>query len=60
EYIDGKVIHTKVPKKRLPVEEYLHKQGRFDHLFKPERNDELLSGIQQRVDAYWETVGNSK
>ena len=58
EYIDGKVMHTKVPKKRLPVEEYLHKQGRFAHLFKPERNDELISGIQQRVDDYWKAVGN--
>ena len=56
EYIDGKVIHTKAPKKRLPVEEYLSKQGRFDHLFKPERNNELINGIQQRVDDYSQAV----
>ena len=60
EYIDGKIIHTKVPKKRLPVEEYLNKQGRFAHLFKPERNDELINDIQQRLDAYWLSVDNSK
>jgi len=53
------VIHTKVPKKRLPVEEYLSKQGRFSHLFEPERNDELINGIQQRVDEYWLDVDNS-
>jgi len=58
EYIDGKVIHTKVPKKRLAVEEYLSKQGRFDHLFKPERKEELLKGIQQKVDDYWQAVEN--
>ena len=56
EYIDGKIIHTKAPKKRLPVEEYLNKQGRFAHLFKPERNDELINEIQQRLDAYWLAV----
>lgn len=56
EYIDGKVVHTKVPKERLPVEEYLKKQGRFAHLFEPERNDELISGIQAQVDKYWEKV----
>lgn len=56
EYIDGKVVHTKVPKERLPVEEYLKKQGRFAHLFEPERNDKLISGIQAKVDKYWEKV----
>ncbi len=58
EYIDGNVIHTKVPKKRLAVEEYLHKQGRFAHLFKPERNETLIRDIQQRVDDYWQAVTN--
>ena len=29
EYVDGKVVHTKIPHPRLPVEEYLKKQGRF-------------------------------
>ena len=55
EYIDGKIIHTKIPKNRLPVEEYLCKQGRFSHLFKPDRNDVLINEIQQRVDDYWQT-----
>lgn len=58
EYIDGKIVHTKVPKKRLPVEEYLNKQGRFAHLFKPSRNETLLHGIQQRVDDYWQAVND--
>ncbi|MBE9536674.1 MAG: pyruvate synthase [Proteobacteria bacterium] len=56
EYIDGKVVHTKVPKERLPVEEYLKKQGRFAHLFEPDRNDKLIGEIQAKVDEYWEKV----
>jgi len=56
EYVNGKVVHTKLPKKRLPVERYLEKQGRFAHLFTPNRNEDLLTEIQQRVDRYWEGV----
>ncbi len=53
EYIDGRVTHTKIPHPRLPVEEYLKKQGRFAHLFQPSRREALLADIQARVDAYW-------
>lgn len=56
EYVDGKVVHTKIPKKRLPVEEYLKLQGRFKHLFYPERNEVELATIQAGVDQYWEAV----
>jgi len=56
EYEDGKVVHTKIPRKRLPVEEYLKLQGRFSHLFEPTRNEEILNGIQERVDTYWAEV----
>ncbi len=56
EYIDGKVIHTRVPRERKPVEEYLKLQGRYKHLFEPERNDELIAEIQHRVDRYWNRV----
>jgi len=59
EYVDGEVVHTKVPKKRLPVERYLEKQGRFAHLFEPVRNEELLTGIQERVDGYWAEIDES-
>lgn len=59
EYIDGKVVHTKIPHQRKPVEEYLSKQGRFAHLFKPERNEKLLTEIQERVDAYWDGVSET-
>lgn len=56
ESIDGEVVHTKVPHKRLPVEAYLESQGRFAHLFSPQRNEVLLKEIQAKVDAYWERV----
>jgi pyruvate ferredoxin oxidoreductase beta subunit len=56
EYIDGRVIHTKIPHPRSSVEEYLIKQGRFKHLFHPRRNNALLKEIQDRVDAYWEGI----
>lgn len=53
EYKDGRVVHTKIPRDRLPVEDYLKTQGRFAHLFEPVRNDEMLAEIQQRIDDYW-------
>lgn len=56
EYMDGQVVHTKIPHPRLPVEEYLKRQGRFDHLFTPQRNDALIREIQANVDAYWAGV----
>jgi len=56
EYFEGEVIHTRVPSPRLPVEKYLEKQGRYKHLFEPDRNEALLAEIQGRVDTYWERV----
>ena len=56
EYIDGRVVHTKIPRERLPVEEYLKKQGRFAHLFTPERDETLLAELQAKVDDYWDGV----
>lgn len=56
EYIDGEVVHTKIPRQRPPVEEYLKLQGRFKHLFEPERNDELLAELQARVDKCWKGI----
>ncbi len=57
EYIDGKVVHTHIHRPRLPVEEYLKKQGRFSHLFHPARNEAILKELQALIDAYWEEVG---
>jgi pyruvate ferredoxin oxidoreductase beta subunit len=59
EYVDGKVVHTKRPYPRIPIEEYLRRQGRFAHLFKPERNERLLAELQAKVDEYWEDLERS-
>jgi len=56
EYVDGRVSHTKMPHPRLPVEDYLKRQGRFRHLFEPQRDEAALAAIQAKVDAYWEGV----
>jgi pyruvate ferredoxin oxidoreductase beta subunit len=56
EYVDGQVVHTKAPTRRLPVERWLQAQGRFRHLFEPERRTALIDEIQAEVDRYWETV----
>jgi pyruvate ferredoxin oxidoreductase beta subunit len=55
EYMDGKVTHTKVPKKRLPVEDYLKTQNRFAHLFKP-GNEGVIREIQGEIDRYWAAI----
>ncbi len=56
EYDDGRVVHTKVSRPRVPVEEYLRRQGRFAHLFEPRRRHDVIDTIQARVDAYWHDV----
>jgi len=53
ESVYGKVIHTIVPRKFKPVEEYLREQARFVHIFKPERQEEVIKKIQESVDGYW-------
>ncbi|ETX04731.1 thiamine pyrophosphate-dependent enzyme [Candidatus Entotheonella palauensis] len=56
ETVDGTVTHTHVPRRRRPVADYLQGQGRYRHLFEPERNETAIRQIQAQVDRYWETV----
>ncbi len=58
EYCDGQLVHTKIPKQRLPVEEYLRTQNRFDHLFSPTVQSDQLAMIQSHVDCYWQELEN--
>ncbi|MGN1275499.1 MAG: thiamine pyrophosphate-dependent enzyme [Floccifex sp.] len=44
-----------MPKKKLPIEEFLKTQGRFKHLFKP-GNEHLIQEIQEEVDRRWEEL----
>jgi pyruvate ferredoxin oxidoreductase beta subunit len=56
EVVEGVVTHTYVPRRHVPVEEYLKGQGRYRHLFEPARNDEAIQHIQAQVDRYWANV----
>jgi pyruvate ferredoxin oxidoreductase beta subunit len=49
---DGRVRHTVRPARRRPVEDYLRMQGRYRHLFEPERNAEAIARLQADVDRY--------
>ena len=42
--------------RRVPVEEYLEVQGRFRHLFYPEKDEEKIADIQRRIDHIFETL----
>ena len=52
---DGKYRFTYKPRERKPVAEFLAAQGRFQHLLKPGREDELAA-MQADVDAQWEEL----
>ncbi|MBN2026838.1 MAG: pyruvate synthase subunit beta [Actinobacteria bacterium] len=42
--------------RRVPVEEYLEVQGRFRHLFYPQKDEEKIADIQRRIDHIFETL----
>jgi pyruvate ferredoxin oxidoreductase beta subunit len=44
------------PEAKKTVEEYLQGQGRFRHLFRPEKREDLLESIQAGVDHRWEIL----
>jgi len=43
------------PKEKPPVEEWLKRQGRFRHLFRPE-NRHVIDELQEEVDRRWERL----
>lgn len=49
---NGEYKLTYRPKEKKPVEDWLKRQGRFRHLFKPE-NAEILKEIQEDIDTRW-------
>ena len=55
EVVDGKWILNYEPKKKLPLEDFLKKQGRFKHLFKP-GNEHLIEEFQAETDRRWEEL----
>jgi pyruvate ferredoxin oxidoreductase beta subunit len=52
EAVNGVVEHTIIPKFK-PVEEYLKTQNRYDHLFEPVKQVDVINTIQKDIDHYW-------
>jgi pyruvate ferredoxin oxidoreductase beta subunit len=52
---DGKWRLTYEPREKVPVEEWLARQGRFRHLFQPE-NRHLIAELQAETDRRWEQL----
>ena len=46
---------NRIPKERLPVEEWLKGQGRFRHLFTP-KNRYMIDELQAEVDKRWDEL----
>ena len=55
EVIEGEWIVNYIPRKKLPIEDFLRPQGRFKHLFKPGK-EQLIADIQAAVDERWEEL----
>jgi pyruvate ferredoxin oxidoreductase beta subunit len=63
EHEDGRTSYTAGTKRIIqgqsklkPVEEYLELQGRFRHLFQPEKDEETIKEIQERISHIFETL----
>ena len=55
EIVEGEWILNYQPKKKLPIEDFLKKQGRFKHLFQ-KGNEYLIEAFQAEVDKRWEEL----
>lgn len=55
EVIDGKYKINVKPREKMPVADFLKKQTKFRHLFRP-GNEHLLEDLQNEVDARWEEL----
>ena len=55
EIVEGEWHLTYEPRKKLPVERFLEKQGRFKHMFLP-GNEWMIEDAQKYVDMKWEKL----
>ena len=55
EVVDGKWILNYEPRKYVPIEEWLSKQGRFKHMFKS-GNEWMIEEFQKEVDRRWDEL----
>lgn len=49
------MVYVKSPERKKPVIEYLKPQGRFRHLFNPDRTD-IIEAIQRHTDGEWKLI----
>jgi len=56
EVVEGVYKITYKPKEKLPIEEWLEPQGRFRHLFRPEKREDIIRELQEAVDRHWEEL----
>lgn len=52
---DGKYRITVTPKEKMPIAEFLQKETKFRHLFRP-GNEHIIEAIQAEIDTRWETL----
>ena len=50
------ILESKI--KRKPVEEWIKYQGRFRHLFKPEKDIQRIKDIERHIDQMWDRYRN--
>ncbi len=60
EAVDGKYklsppskLYVRKPEKKIPLEEYLMRQGRYRHLFYPEKRVDIIEELQKSLDENW-------
>jgi pyruvate ferredoxin oxidoreductase beta subunit len=53
----GEVSSVSKIRERRPVEDYLRLQGRYRHLFEPERREDVIARVQARADRNIERYG---
>lgn len=56
EVVEGVYKITYKPKEKLPIEKWLEPQGRFRHLFRPEKREDIIRELQEAVDRHWEEL----
>jgi len=55
EIVEGNLTLNYIPKKKLPVVDYLKPQGRFSHMFE-KGNEWMLEEVQKQTDKQWDML----
>ena len=59
EAVHGEVEHTVIPKFK-PIETYLMAQNRYDHLFHPVKQVDVIRVIKEDIEHYWQPFLSGK